>query len=178
MAFLMEPERALERYGNMVYRLALARTGNPADAEDVFQEVFLRLVRSEPQLENEEHLKAWLIHTAVNCSRSLWNSIVRRREEPLRPDAEIPEQPAAEDSEVYDCVMHLPNKYRTVIHLFYYEDMPIESIGRALHISYAAAAKRLSRARELLRRDLTKGEAYEEFSKRIPGAGESPAHSK
>ncbi|QAT48505.1 sigma-70 family RNA polymerase sigma factor [Caproiciproducens sp. NJN-50] len=178
MAFLMEPEMALERYGSMVYRLALARTRNSADAEDVFQEVFLRLVRSEPRFENEEHLKAWLIHTAVNCGRSLWKSIARRREEPLPPDGELPAREAEENAGVYYSVMRLPPRYRTVIHLFYYEDMPIEEIGRALRISYSAAAKRLSRARELLKRDLMKGEEYEEFSERIQDGGQSPAHSK
>lgn len=178
MAFIMEPEQVLERFGNMVYRLALARTKTPADAEDIFQEVFLRLVRSCPQFRDEEHLKAWLIHTTVNCSRSLWKSILRRREEPLLPNSDLAEQESAETAEVYSCVMRLPAKYRTVIHLFYYEDMPIETVARALKISYSAAAKRLSRARELLKRDLEKGEEYEEFSERVQKGSRSPAHSK
>lgn len=179
MAVTIEPEQALERYGNMVYRLALARTGNSADAEDVFQEVFLRLVRFHPPLQSEEHLRAWLIRATVNCSRSLWRSIARRREEPLQPDAALPAQEADEESAgVYRSVMRLPQKYRTVIHLFYYEDMPIEAIGKALHLSYSAAAKRLSRARELLRRTLMKGEEYEELSESIQSGSQSPAHSK
>lgn len=178
MAFFVEPEKALEQYGNTIYRLALARTKTPADAEDIFQEVFLRLVRSRPQCRDEEHLKAWLIHTTVNCSRSLWKSILRRREEPLLPDSDLAEQESDDTAEVYSCVMRLPVKYRTVIHLFYYEDMPIEAVGRALNISYSAAAKRLSRARELLKRSLTKGEEYEEFSERISDSSQSTVHSK
>lgn len=180
MAFFVKPEKALEQYGNTIYRLALARTKTPADAEDIFQEVFLRLVRSCPQFRDEDHLKAWLIHTTVNCSRSLWKSILRRREVPLPVNSDITEQNlnSSETTGVYSCVMCLPVKYRTVIHLFYYDDMSIESIARALKISYSAAAKRLSRARELLKRDLEKGEEYEEFSERVQKGSRSPAHSK
>ncbi|MVB11119.1 Sigma-70 region 2 [Caprobacter fermentans] len=178
MGFTMEPEAALEQYGTMVYRLALARTRNPADAEDVFQEVFLRLVRFAPRCRDEEHLKAWLLHATVNCTRSLWKKILRRREEPFPPDGELPDREKDESSDVYRCVMRLPVQSRTVIHLFYYEDLSIDGIARALKISYSAAAKRLSRARELLKRDLEKGEEYEEFSERIQKGSRSPAHSK
>ncbi|NLJ32166.1 MAG: RNA polymerase sigma factor [Clostridiales bacterium] len=78
MDVIKNPEDAVDRYGTLVYRLALAQTKKPADAEDVFQEVFLRLVRNKRPFESNEHLKAWLIRVTVNCSRSLWRTILRR----------------------------------------------------------------------------------------------------
>ena len=74
-----EAEEALERYGNMVYRLAVLKTGTSQDAEDVFQEVFLRLVQRKEAFANEEHLKAWLLRVTLNRSNSLWKSPWRQR---------------------------------------------------------------------------------------------------
>ena len=64
-----DPVRALERYGDMVYRIALLHMKNQSDAEDVFQDVFLRLVRYAETIEGEEHLKHWLIRVTVNCCK-------------------------------------------------------------------------------------------------------------
>lgn len=174
-----EPEEAVDRYGVLVYRLALAQTKNAADAEDVFQEVFMRLVRNKRPFQSEEHRKAWLIRVTINCSRSLWRTVLRRGEVPLdeEPRPGGPEQPC-ENSEVYDGVMRLPAKYRAVIHLYYFEDMPIEKIGSVLNIGYAAAAKRLSRARELLKRQLTEGEKDERLQSRVPDGCRSATHSR
>lgn len=162
---LNNPDEILGHYGNLVYQLALARTKNPTDTDDVFQEVFLRLVRKKRRFESEEHLKAWLIRVTINCSRSLWRSAWNQRTVPFESDI-----PAAEEQgePVYSQVMALPVKYRTIIHLFYYEDMPIDKISRALGISYTAAAKRLSRARQLLKLKLEGEEEYREYSKRLP----------
>ena len=180
MDVIKNPEEAVDRYGVLVYRLALAQTKKPADAEDVFQEVFLRLVRSRRSFESDEHLKAWLIRVTVNCSRSLWRTILRRGEVPME-DGELPDmnaQASGEPSEVYDTVMRLPPRYRAVIHLYYYEDMPIESIADALNIGYGAAAKRLSRARMLLKQELTEGAYHEELSDGISKGCRHTAHSK
>ena len=62
-----QAEETVRRYSDMVYRLAFARTGNTADAEDVYQEVFLRYLRSDPQFTSEEHRKAWLLRVTINC---------------------------------------------------------------------------------------------------------------
>ncbi|MBE6834218.1 MAG: sigma-70 family RNA polymerase sigma factor [[Clostridium] sporosphaeroides] len=174
------PEDAVDRYGALVYRLAAAQTQNFADAEDVFQEVFLRLVRNKKAFESDEHLKSWLIRVTINCSRSLWRTAFRSREvsiaekDLLAAEVGIP----ADHSEVYDSVMRLPSKYRAVVHLYYYEDMSLQDIGNALNIGYSAAAKRLSRARILLKQELTEGERYEEFSDGIPESSRCTPHSK
>lgn len=177
---IKNPEETVDRHGILVYRLALAQTKNPDDAEDVFQEVFLRLVRSRQSFDSDEHLKAWLIRVTVNCSRSFWRSVLRRGEISLGikdfPGQNV--QTTDEHSEVYDKVMHLPSKYRAVIHLYYYECMPIEDIGTALKIGYSAAARRLSRARKLLKQELMEGEYNEGHSGRILESCQHAAHSK
>ena len=80
----------VRRYSDMVYRLAFARTGNTADAEDVYQEVFLRYLRSDPQFTSEEHRKAWLLRVTINCAKKLHAAPWRRRTEPLSETLEAP----------------------------------------------------------------------------------------
>ena len=144
----------LNRYSNMVYRLALSRTRNIADAEDVLQEVFLRLIHKKPEFENEEHRKAWLIRVTVNCSSKLLTSAWFRRTVPL--DEELKFQ-TKEKSDVYYAVMELPLKYRTVIHLYHYEDLSISQISHILTINESTIKSQLLRARQLLKTKL-KGE--------------------
>ena len=92
-----QPQRAggdmdqlIHRYQNMVYGLALARTNSPADAEDVFQEVFLACFRSGKAFRDEEHRKAWLLRTTVNISRRFTASSWRRKTVPLSEQGDIP----------------------------------------------------------------------------------------
>lgn len=149
-----ESEAVLSRYAAMVYRLAFARTGNRYDADDVLQEVFLRYIRSKPAFAEEEHRKAWLIRTAINCSKSLMTSAWFRNTTPL-DDTLLSEM--KDHSEVYYAVLTLPVHYRTVIHLFYYEDYSIEDIARLLKSKPSTVKSQLHRARNLLREQL-KGE--------------------
>lgn len=160
-------EEVLYRYQDMVYHLALVHTKSATDADDVFQEVFLRLVRKNPAFESEDHRKAWLIRTTLNCCNSFWNSAWKRRTVSMEECGDAIDIAHWGEGGVLELIDELPPRYRTVIHLFYYEDMPIEQIGRALKISYNAAAKRLSRARELLRKKLEGGTAYAGFSEEL-----------
>lgn len=144
----------LTRYSNMVYRLALSRTRNIADAEDVLQEVFLRLIHKKPEFENEEHRKAWLIRVTVNCSSKLLTSAWFRRTVPLEEELKFQTK---EKSDVYYAVMELPLKYRTVIHLYHYEDLSISQISDILTINESTIKSQLLRARQLLKTKL-KGE--------------------
>ncbi len=143
-----ELDRIYAEYSDMVYRLALVRCGSRADADDVFQEVFLRLVRKSPSFESEEHLKAWLIRVTLNCSYKLLGSAWSRRTEPLSETLEIQDE---YDGEVFDAVQSLPEKYRTVIHLFYYEGYSGAEIAKLLGLSESAVRTRVQRAKEKLR---------------------------
>lgn len=167
-----EAEEALERYGNMVYRLAVLKTGTSQDAEDIFQEVFLRLVQRKEAFANEEHLKAWLLRVTLNRSNSLWKSPWRQRTVSLNEAAGQLAYRSEEEGDVLEMVLRLPPAYRTIIHLFYYEDLTLDQISGVLGISYHAAAKRLSRAREMLKLAFGEGEiSNERFSEKIPREG-------
>jgi len=137
----------LVEHASMVYRLAYARTGNRMDADDVFQEVFLKLVEAEPRFQDAEHLKAWLIRATLNQCNSLWRSAWRRKTAPLAGDPAAREE---RDTGVLEAVTALPTKYRAVIHLFYYEDMSVEEIGKALGRKPSTIRTQLTRARRLL----------------------------
>ncbi len=143
------PGLLARRYAPAVYRLAYARTGCRADAEDVMQEVFLRLLKAEPVFDSEAHAKAWLLRVASNCSNDLFRLYRRRREEPLTEDLPAPEAPEA--GRVTEAVLSLPSRYRIPVHLYYYEGYPIAEIARILGKSEGTIKSRLFRARGLLR---------------------------
>lgn len=141
-------ERVIRFYADLVYRLAFARTGTKYDADDVFQEVFLRYIKKQPVFGNEEHRKAWFIRVTINCSKKLWNSAWKRKVGPLTET--IPFE-TKEDMDLSGELRRLPPKYREVIHLFYYEDMSLEEISQALNRKNSTVRTQLTRARALLR---------------------------
>ena len=144
-----DPEVLAQRYAQMVYRTAYARTGSKTDAEDVVQEEFLRLVRARPSFRDEEHGKAWLLRVAANCTNDLFRLPWRKREDPLRPSMAAEEGP--EPSGVLEAVLALPEKYRLVVHLYYYEELSTAEIGRIIGRSEGAVRSRLFRAKRMLR---------------------------
>lgn len=144
-------ENVIKFYADMVYRLSFARTGTKCDADEVFQEVFMRYIKKQPVFENEEHRKAWLIRVTINCSNKLWSSAWRRKTEPL-PETIAFE--TKEDTDLNSELRKLPKKYREVIHLFYYEDMSLEEISLVLNRKNSTVRTQLTRARALLRNTL------------------------
>lgn len=151
-----EAARLVKEFGPSVYRLAYARTGNPADAEDVAQETFLVLLRKGPdRFQSEEHAKAWLLRVAMQRANNWFHAVRRRRETGLE-EAELPVGEAEEEG-VWEAVQALPPGLRTVVHLFYYEGLSAAEIAGVLGISQGAVKTRLSRARDRLRGILTEG---------------------
>ena len=147
-------ENMIEEYSDMVYRLALTRTKSKENSEDVYQEVFLRLSRKLPNFESEEHERAWLIKVTINCSKNLLNSKF------LKYNAELKEEITFETKErhdIYYAVQELPLKYRTIIHLYYYEQYKINEISRILNINENTIKSRLARAREKLKQKIEGG---------------------
>lgn len=141
-------ERVIAYYSDMVYHLAFARTGTKYDADDIFQEVFLRYVKKNPVFESEEHRKAWLIRVTVNCSKKFWNSPWKKKTQGLTEDIV---SNAPQSMELYYELQKLPPKYREVIHLFYYENMPLEEISRVLNRKNSTVRTQLTRARAMLK---------------------------
>lgn len=152
--FGMTKGEITEKYLNTVYRLALSQTKNVADAEDITQDVFLRFMQNSKPFASPEHIKAWLIRVTINRCHSLFTSSWHKKTEAL--SEEIPFN-SPEKSDVYYAVLELPQKYRTVIHLFYYEDMSVAEISSTLRLKETTVKSQLHRAREILKSKLKGG---------------------
>ena len=150
----MSVDTVFDKYCNTVYRLAYARVGNKFDAEDILQTVFLKLCKANVCFECEEHLKAWLLKVTINCSKNLLKSAFVKLSEPL---SDAITAPTHEVSEVYLEVAKLPLKYRTVVHLHYFEGYSCSEIAQITASNEATVKTRLKRARERLQNTL-KGE--------------------
>ncbi len=136
------------QYRHTVYRLAMARLGNPSAAEDIVQEVFVRYLRKAPSFHDEEHRKAWLLRVTVNCCRSAKTSAWARHTVPLEDTLTVE---TAEPSGVLDALQTLPPAQRIAVHLYYYEGYAIKEIAALTHTREATVKTRLHRAREALR---------------------------
>ena len=158
------PEQLIRTYGSTVYRLAYAQTRSRHDADDIFQEVFLRVAQHRPTFDSDEHAKAWLLRVTLNCLKSHWRAAWRRHDVPL--DERIP-FPAPEERALDDAMRQLAPKYRAAVHLFYYEGYSAEEIARMTGEKPSAIRTRLTRARAQLR-DLLKGESDDELRADLP----------
>lgn len=146
----------IEKYFNMVYKLALSQVKSMTAADDVTQEVFLRYIKCEKDFEGEEHLKAWLIRVTLNCSKSTFTSSWFKKTVPLSEEESIPFE-MQEKGDVYYAVLELPPKYKTVIHLFYYEDLSVAQIAKYLGMKESTIKSQLHRGREMLKEKLKGG---------------------
>lgn len=122
-------ENVIKNYSNMVYKLAFSQTRNKYDADDIFQEVFLRYMSKKPTFHTEEHRKAWFIRVTINCCKKIWTSSWYKKTVPLDETIVFEME---EENYLHKELQKLPIKYRAVIHLFYYEDLSIEEISNIL----------------------------------------------
>ena len=148
--------RIVETYSSMLLRLACTRLDDPADAEVVVQEVFLKLLTARPLVRDSEHEKAWLIRTTLHRASDLRRSAARRNV-PLEEAAQAAASQAG--SELLTAVRALPEPYSAVIHLYYYEGYSIKEIAKLLGVPTPTVGTRLARGRERLRRLLKEDDA-------------------
>ncbi len=146
----------VEKYTDAVYRVAFHSCKNPADSEDIVQNVFLKLYREPKEFESEEHLRRWLLRVAVNESKKLVVSAWFRKSVPLEEYAGTLEFETPEESDLFLAVMALPKKYRVPVYLFYYEDYPIKEVAAMCGLKESTVQTRLQRAREKLRQSMTR----------------------
>ena len=146
-------EELIDRYSGMIFRLAFSKTRNRSDAEDITQEVFLKYIKSNKNFNDEEHRKAWLMKVTVNTSKTLLMSAWFRKTTMMEEADDIVTE-LNEKSEVYYAVLKLPTKYRQIVHLFYYEDMSIESISEITGIKTSTIKSQLHRARLMMKESL------------------------
>ena len=150
----METQALAETYRDRLFAAAFQVCGNAADAEDAAQEALLRYHISEKQFESEQHIRAWLLRVAINCAKNVSRSFFRRNTVPLEDYMDSLEFDSGESREIFREVMALPDKYRLVIHLFYYEDYTVVEIGKILGLTESNVKVRLSRGRQLLKKAL------------------------
>lgn len=154
-------EDVVKHYSDMVMRIALTKTQSSHDAEDIFQEVFLKLVMNEKHFESEEHRKAWIIRVTINCCNSHftapWNKNISSFDDVLEnqlSDENSDEMSLEEKNSIYSSILKLPQNMKEVVLLYYYEDMSIKEISALLGTNEVNIKKRLSRARQKLKLEL------------------------
>ena len=145
-------------YSPLVWKLALTKTRSTHDAQDIFQDVFVKLVMNEKPFESEEHRKAWLIRVTINCCNSHFVAPWRKNVDGMDdltmaqlPDEDTLQPDTSDAPDVYAEVLKLPQQMREVLLLFYYENMSVREIADVLGTSEVNVKKRLSRARQKLK---------------------------
>ena len=156
-----EINRAIERYADSVRRICMIHLKNYADCEDIFQAVFLKYALSSVAFASDEHEKAWLLRVAINCCRDLRRSFFKSHCVSLEEIAEPAVTMDAPHRDALEAVITLPQKYRQVIYLYYYEGYTAPQIGKILGKNVHTVYTHLNRAKELLREKLG-GEEDEE----------------
>lgn len=139
---------AVNKYSDTVFRVAFQYTKDRADAEDIVQEVFLKLYKKKPALDTEESLKAWLIRVTVNRSKDFLRAAKRRNATKLYCEPTV--LPNA-FNEVFEALFKLPERDRDALYLHYYEGYTAREIAGILGGSERAVTKRIARAREKLK---------------------------
>ena len=155
-----EANRAIDRYADLVRRVCMIHLKNHTDTEDIFQTVFLKYVTGTTEFESEEHEKAWIIRVTINACKDLLRSFFRSRTVSLDDLLEQPDQVPEDHREVLEAVLALPDKYRDVVYLHYYEGYTAPEIGTILHKNPNTVYTLLTRARDELRKMLG-GEDFE-----------------
>ena len=146
-----------KKYMDTVFRLAFNYTKSQAEADDITQEVLIKLYRTDKEFESEEHIKHWIIRVTINECKKAYLSPWKRIE-PIEDYASTLPFLSPEHSELFYAVMDLPKKYRVPIFLHYYEDYSCEEISSFLRIANATVRTRLRRGREMLKTKLGRGE--------------------
>ena len=144
-------ERVFKRNNKRLFLIALSFTANQYDAEDILQNSFMKLLKAKMEFKDDEHIDKWLTSVTVNESKNLLKSAFRKKSADFEDYISTYSFESEKSEDLFNAVMSLPKKLRTVIHLFYYEDMPIKEIADMLNIKQSAVKTRLCRAREQLK---------------------------
>lgn len=155
-------QELFEKYQNNLYAVAFNVCRNAEDAEDVVQDTFIQYYSIRKQFDNEQHIRAWLIRVTINKAKNMNRTFWRKNKMSLEDYMETLTFETPESGELFETVMNLPEKYRIVIHLFYYEDYSVREIAGILKLSEGNIKVRLSRARSLLKDKLQEEWEYDE----------------
>lgn len=149
-----DANRAVSLYADTVRRICFMHLKNYADVEDVFQDVFLKYILHDQDFESDAHKKAWLIRVAINACRDLLRNPFRSRVCSIEDITHEPFYLQENESDLLDCILHLPTKYRDVLYLFYYEGYSAVEIAKIMQKKENTIYTWLDRARKALKEQL------------------------
>lgn len=155
-------EQIVRKNIDTIYRIAVSYTKAQADADDIVQQTFMKLLTKKVLFTDEEHVKRWLIRVCINECNSLFSSFWRKNVDSIDEMMTKPEFTVQESRDLYEAIKALPPKCGVVIYLFYYEGYSSKEIADILHIKEATVRTRLTRARKMLRTELKEAWEYEE----------------
>ena len=144
-------QELVEMYKDNIYAAAFNICKSAADAEDVVQDTFLQYYMTKKEFDDEKHIRYWILRVAINKAKNIQSSFRRKNEMSLEDYVETLTFETPESRELFEEVMKLPEKYRVVIHLFYYEDYSIKEIAKILRTTESSVKVRLSRGRAKLK---------------------------
>ena len=151
-----ELEAYFREYHAMLFRIAFAEVKSHADAEDIMQETFIRLLKYQPEFENKEHEKAWMIRTTLNLGKdflkSKWQQSTTGLEEVPEEEKVYMKVPYLEQDDTLWRILSLKESYRRALYLFYYEDYAVKEIADILEIPVNTVKTNLKRGREELKK--------------------------
>ena len=153
----MDPQqfnRAVQRYGDMVFKIVMVIVRDPDEAQDAVQDTFFRYYRKAPAFESEQHEKAWLIRVTINACHDLIRSFFRSKTVSLDAVSEQLSELSIPDWDVLEAVLSLPVQYKDVVYLYYYEGYSAVEIAGILHKKVNTIYTLLSRAKALLKKTL------------------------
>ena len=152
--------RLVKLYMDTVFRLAFNYTKSRSEADDITQDVLIKLYHTDKAFESEAHIRNWLIRVTINeCKKAFLSPW--KRTEPIEDYAATLSFESPKHSELFYAVMELPQKYRVPIFLHYYEDYSCEEISQFLKIPSATVRTRLRRGREILKSNLQEAGSYD-----------------
>ena len=158
-----EFEKKYHLYKDLLYRISFTYAKNQADAEDLLQEVFVKLLYQAPAFESTEHEKRWLIRVTVNLAKNFVKSTWSRQKDSLEShELEIPWTMDLEKQELLHEVLQLPDKCKAVVYLHYYEGYTCKEISKMLGLTLSAVKMRLKKGRSLLKMNLSEGGTFYE----------------
>lgn len=155
-------EQIVRKNIDTIYRIAMSYTKAQADADDIVQQTFMKLLTKKVLFTDEEHVKRWLIRVCINECNSLFSSFWRKNVDSIDAMVTEPQFTVQDSRDLYEAIKALPPKCGVVIYLFYYEGYSSKEIADILHIKEATVRTRLARARKMLRTELKEAWEYEE----------------
>lgn len=153
-------EQIFRDYYQLIYRVAFSQVKNHADAEDITQEVFLKIIRHDMRYQSMEHERAWIVRVTINLCRDLLKSKWHKTSVSMEEVSEAQRGNCENFTEIQDdmmwAVLQLPEKYRNCLYLFYYEDYSIKEIAQSLEMPENTVKTNLKRGRQALKEFLEK----------------------